>query len=81
MPVCTRLNVPRAEARFVGSGVAWNERDLSLHTCVQAVMGCLVDTYMELGAALLPYLEGLDTTQLQLVTAYAHRLSQARAVF
>jgi hypothetical protein len=44
-------------------------------------MVCLVDTYMELGAALLPYLEGLDTTQLQLVTAYAHRLSQARAVF
>jgi hypothetical protein len=37
-------------------------------------MVCLVDTYKELGAALLPY---LDSTQLQLVTAYANRRESA----
>jgi len=31
-----------------------------------------------LGKAFLPYLEGLNSTQLKLVTIYANRISQAR---
>ncbi|KAL6635349.1 hypothetical protein ACP70R_028020 [Stipagrostis hirtigluma subsp. patula] len=46
----------------------------------KAVMVCLVDTYLKLGAAFLPYLESLDSAQLQLVTTYANRLSQARFI-
>jgi CLIP-associating protein 1/2 len=33
-----------------------------------------------LGPSLLPYQEGLDSAQLQLVTTYASRLSQARYI-
>jgi len=44
--------------------------------CVQAAMVCVVDAYLKLGPALLPYLEGLG----QLVTTYASRLSQARLI-
>jgi len=47
---------------------------------LQAVMVCVVDTYLKLGPSLLPYLEGLDSAQLQLVTTYASRLSQARFI-
>lgn len=43
-------------------------------------MVCLVDTYLKLGPAVLPYLESLDSAQLQLVTTYANRLSQSRAI-
>ncbi|GJN22547.1 hypothetical protein PR202_gb10123 [Eleusine coracana subsp. coracana] len=46
----------------------------------KAVMVCLVDTYLKLGPAVLPYMESLDSAQLQLVTTYANRLSQARAI-
>ncbi|OEL27275.1 CLIP-associated protein [Dichanthelium oligosanthes] len=46
----------------------------------KAVMVCVVDTYLKLGPSLLPYLEGLDSAQLQLVTTYASRLSQARFI-
>ncbi|GJM87342.1 hypothetical protein PR202_ga03286 [Eleusine coracana subsp. coracana] len=46
----------------------------------KAVMVCLVDTYLKLGPAVLPYLESLDSAALQLVTTYANRLSQARAI-
>nr|CAB3448329.1 unnamed protein product [Digitaria exilis] len=46
----------------------------------KAVMVCVVDTYLKLGPSLLPYLEGLDGAQLQLVTTYASRLSQARFI-
>lgn len=49
-------------------------------TALQAVMVCLVDTYLKLGPAVLPYLESLDSAQLQLVTTYANRLSQSRAI-
>jgi len=31
-----------------------------------------------LGKAFLPYLEGLNSTQVRLVTIYANRISQAR---
>ena len=48
--------------------------------CVQAAMVCVVDAYLKLGPALLPYLEGLDSAQLQLVTTYASQLSQARLI-
>jgi CLIP-associating protein 1/2 len=47
---------------------------------MQAAMVCVVDAYLKLGPALLPYLEGLDSAQLQLVTTYASRLSQARLI-
>ncbi|KAJ1281616.1 hypothetical protein BS78_04G319200 [Paspalum vaginatum] len=47
----------------------------------KAVMVCVVETYLKLGPALLPYLEGLDGAQLQLVTTYASRLSSSRAGF
>ncbi|OQU85948.1 hypothetical protein SORBI_3004G344200 [Sorghum bicolor] len=46
----------------------------------KAAMVCVVDAYLKLGSTLLPYLEGLDTAQLQLVTTYASRLSQARLI-
>ncbi|CAL5020205.1 unnamed protein product [Urochloa decumbens] len=46
----------------------------------KAVMVCVVDIYLKLGPSLLPYLEGLDSAQLQLVTTYASRLSQARFI-
>ncbi|RCV08910.1 hypothetical protein SETIT_1G364800v2 [Setaria italica] len=46
----------------------------------KAVMVCVVDTYLKLGPSLLPYLEGLDSAQLQLVTTYASRLSQPRFI-
>jgi CLIP-associating protein 1/2 len=47
---------------------------------LQAAMVCVVDTYLKLGPPLLPYLEGLDSAQLQLVTTYASRLSRPRFI-
>lgn len=47
---------------------------------LQAAMVCVVDAYLKLGPALLPYLEGLDSAQLQLITTHASRLSQARLI-
>ncbi|PRQ25613.1 putative CLASP domain, TOG domain-containing protein [Rosa chinensis] len=44
----------------------------------KTVVFCLVDVYIMLGKAFLPYLEGLNSTQLRLVTIYANRISQAR---
>ncbi|GER24978.1 CLIP-associating family protein [Striga asiatica] len=44
----------------------------------KTVVFCLVDIYIILGKAFLPYLEGLNSTQLRLVTIYANRISQAR---
>lgn len=49
-----------------------------LVTLLQTVVFCLVDIYILLGKAFLPYLEGLNSTQLRLVTIYANRISQAR---
>lgn len=45
----------------------------------KSVVFCLVDIYIILGKAFLPYLEGLNSTQLRLVTIYANRISQARS--
>ncbi|KAG9447723.1 hypothetical protein H6P81_013851 [Aristolochia fimbriata] len=45
----------------------------------KTVVFCLVDIYIMLGKAFLPYLEGLNSTQLRLVTIYANRISQARS--
>ncbi|KAK1290925.1 CLIP-associated protein [Acorus calamus] len=45
----------------------------------KTVVFCLVDIYIMLGKAFLPYLEGLNSTQLRLVTIYASRISQARS--
>ncbi|XP_062219673.1 CLIP-associated protein-like [Phragmites australis] len=45
----------------------------------KAVVFCLVDIYIMLGKAFVPYLEGLSSTQLRLVTIYANRISQARS--
>ena len=45
---------------------------------LQTVVFCLVDIYIMLGKAFLPHLEGLNSTQLRLVTIYANRISQAR---
>ncbi|KAF5174856.1 Clip-associated protein [Thalictrum thalictroides] len=45
----------------------------------KTVVFCLVDIYIMLGKSFLPYLEGLNSTQLRLVTIYANRISQARA--
>ncbi|KAG1359692.1 CLIP-associated protein [Cocos nucifera] len=45
----------------------------------KTVVLCLVDIYIMLGKAFLPYLEGLKSTQLRLVTIYANRISQARS--
>ncbi|KAK4717588.1 hypothetical protein R3W88_015926 [Solanum pinnatisectum] len=44
----------------------------------KTVVFCLVDIYIMLGKAFMPYLEGLNSTQLRLVTIYANRISQAR---
>ncbi|WOH01829.1 hypothetical protein DCAR_0521214 [Daucus carota subsp. sativus] len=44
----------------------------------KTVVFCLVDIYIMLGKAFLPYLEGLNSTQLRLVTIYANRISLAR---
>ncbi|KAL9228289.1 hypothetical protein vseg_003884 [Gypsophila vaccaria] len=44
----------------------------------KTVVFCLVDMYILLGKAFLPHLEGLNSTQLRLVTIYANRISQAR---
>lgn len=44
----------------------------------KTVVFCLVDIYTMLGKTFLPYLEGLNSTQLRLVTIYANRISQAR---
>ncbi|URD78350.1 HEAT repeat family protein [Musa troglodytarum] len=43
------------------------------------VVFCLVEIYIMLGKSFLPYLEGLSSTQLRLVTIYANRISQARS--
>ncbi|CAN6460516.1 unnamed protein product [Victoria cruziana] len=45
----------------------------------KTVVFCLVDIYIVLGKAFLPYLGGLSSTQLRLVTIYANRISQARS--
>ncbi|KAJ8616826.1 hypothetical protein MRB53_036198 [Persea americana] len=45
----------------------------------KTVVFCLVDIYIILGEAFLPYLKGLNSTQLRLVTIYANRISQARS--
>ncbi|XP_022682570.1 CLIP-associated protein isoform X3 [Setaria italica] len=45
----------------------------------KAVVFCLVDMYIILGKEFVPYLEGLSSTQLRLVTIYANRISQARS--
>ncbi|KAM0941957.1 putative armadillo-like helical, CLASP domain, TOG domain-containing protein [Dioscorea sansibarensis] len=45
----------------------------------KTVVFCLVDIYIMLGKAFLPYLQGLSSTQLRLVTFYANRISQARS--
>ncbi|KAI3694364.1 hypothetical protein L1987_77329 [Smallanthus sonchifolius] len=44
----------------------------------KTVVFCLVDMYIMLGKGFLPHLEGLNSTQLRLVTIYANRISQAR---
>ncbi|KAK2455175.1 CLIP-associated protein [Trifolium repens] len=44
----------------------------------KTVVFCLVDIYIILGKSFLPYLEGLNSTQLKLVTIYANRISNAR---
>uniref|UniRef100_A0A1J3HM77 CLIP-associated protein n=3 Tax=Noccaea TaxID=290573 RepID=A0A1J3HM77_NOCCA len=44
----------------------------------KTVVFCLVDIYIMLGKAFLPFLEGLNSTQVRLVTIYANRISQAR---
>ncbi|CAN6228765.1 unnamed protein product [Urochloa humidicola] len=45
----------------------------------KTVVFCLVDIYIMLGKGFAPYLEGLSSTQLRLVTIYANRISQARS--
>ncbi|KAG8065201.1 hypothetical protein GUJ93_ZPchr0004g38275 [Zizania palustris] len=45
----------------------------------KTVVFCLVDIYIMLGKTFVPYLEGLNSTQLRLVTIYANRISQARS--
>lgn len=52
---------------------------LFLFVVLQTVVFCLVDIYIILGKAFLPYLKGLNSTQLRLVTIYANRISQARS--
>ncbi|XP_010548720.1 PREDICTED: CLIP-associated protein-like isoform X2 [Tarenaya hassleriana] len=44
----------------------------------KTVVFCLVDIYIMLGKEFEPFLEGLNSTQLRLVTIYANRISQAR---
>ncbi|XP_074555696.1 CLIP-associated protein-like [Curcuma longa] len=41
----------------------------------KTVVFCLVEIYIILGKSFLPYLEGLSSTQLRLVTIYANRIS------
>lgn len=50
-----------------------------IYNSLQTVVFCLVDIYIMLGKAFVPYLEGLSSTQLRLVTIYANRISQARS--
>ncbi|RVW53562.1 CLIP-associated protein [Vitis vinifera] len=54
------------------------QADLPFTIEYETVVFCLVDIYIMLGKAFLPYLEGLNSTQLRLVTIYANRISQAR---
>lgn len=42
----------------------------------QTVVFCLVEIYIVLGKAFVPYLGSLSSTQLRLVTIYANRISQ-----
>ncbi|EFJ10591.1 hypothetical protein SELMODRAFT_127796 [Selaginella moellendorffii] len=44
----------------------------------KTVVFCLVDIYIVLGKAFVPYLGSLSSTQLRLVTIYANRISQVR---
>ncbi|XP_024364725.1 CLIP-associated protein isoform X2 [Physcomitrium patens] len=44
----------------------------------KTVVFCLVEIYIVLGKAFVPYLGSLSSTQLRLVTLYANRISQAR---
>ncbi|XP_022722851.1 CLIP-associated protein-like isoform X2 [Durio zibethinus] len=44
----------------------------------KTVVFCLVDIYVMLGKAFLPYLQDLNGAQLRLVTLYANRIAQAR---
>ncbi|CAM6027395.1 unnamed protein product [Sphagnum balticum] len=44
----------------------------------KTVVFCLVEIYIVLGKAFVPYLGSLSSTQLRLVTIYANRISQAR---
>ncbi|EOY05437.1 CLIP-associated protein, putative isoform 1 [Theobroma cacao] len=44
----------------------------------KTVVFCLVDIYVMLGKAFLPYLQDLNGAQLRLVTIYANRIAQAR---
>uniref|UniRef100_A0A0D3FXR1 Uncharacterized protein n=1 Tax=Oryza barthii TaxID=65489 RepID=A0A0D3FXR1_9ORYZ len=50
-----------------------------INSLTKTVVFCLVDIYIMLGKAFVPYLEGLNSTQLRLVTIYANRISQARS--
>jgi CLIP-associating protein 1/2 len=42
----------------------------------KTVVFCLVEIYIVLGKAFVPYLGSLSSTQLRLVTIYANRISQ-----
>ncbi|XP_002985873.2 CLIP-associated protein [Selaginella moellendorffii] len=44
----------------------------------KTVVFCLVDIYIALGKAFVPYLSSLSSNQLRLVTIYANRIAQAR---
>lgn len=44
----------------------------------KTVVFCLVEIYIVLGKAFVPYLGSLSSTQFRLVTLYANRISQAR---
>jgi CLIP-associating protein 1/2 len=57
----------------------WCSTSDIIYTSFQSVVFCLVDIYIMLGKAFVPYLEGLSSTQLRLVTIYANRISQARS--
>ncbi|KAG6504919.1 hypothetical protein ZIOFF_037267 [Zingiber officinale] len=54
-------------------------RRLALEELWRTVVFCLVEIYIILGKSFVPYLEGLSSTQLRLVTIYANRISQARS--
>jgi hypothetical protein len=66
-------------AKFTFSKHNWCSTSDIIYTCLQTVVFCLVDIYIMLGKAFVPYLEGLSSTQLRLVTIYANRISQARS--